>query len=167
MGGGALVSFPLGSQSNFEFEFGLIYAGRSFVESDGGSFDFSYTGNTIQNPILLRYGFTRFMSLGVGFYGSLPIGDLVVTQNGQTKSESYADHLASTLPLKTLDYGGLASVRFNVPITAKLDLMLDGRYLMSLSNSAVKPQTPTGTATSYKFNDLQLLAGVSIVFGSK
>jgi hypothetical protein len=159
-GGGALLGFHMGQV--VELELGAIYAGRKFSETDGVN-SRTYTGNAIHVPVVLRFWLGRFISLGGGVYGNVGTGDFTISDStGVSATESYSGHLLGQLGLRSQDYGALGSLKINIPFSQMVALTLDGRYLYSLTNSVAD----TSTGATYKFNDIQVLAGLRFGFGS-
>jgi hypothetical protein len=156
-GGGAQFEIMFGQVVGLEF--GGIYLGRKFSQTDSTvpiTLESTYT--YVQIPLQLRFWLGRFVTLGVGGYYAIPVGDIKFSALGIEGTSTYAG-----AGLKTSDYGLLGSLGFNIPLGPAVGLMVEGRYAMGLQDLNVTAN-PAGTV---KWSDIQFLAGLRFGMMSK
>jgi hypothetical protein len=105
----------------------------------------TFSQNVIEIPVLLRLHLMPLISVGVGPYFALGMGN--VTVNGT--SESY-----SAAGVQTSDFGGVASVQLGLPL-GLVKLSLDARYVLGM-----KEQSTDTSTNSEKNREIQILAGL-------
>jgi len=141
----------------FAVESGLLYSKeKSSVTSTG--FAATLATTRLHIPIMLRMTALPFVSVGVGLYYENGMGDVTVDYTVPTTTsvtQSYSDS-----SLKKEDYGMDFDVRFKMPLTPGLGLVLDGRYQLGL----MQRSTDTALGSSYKSKNITALAGVQLGF---
>jgi hypothetical protein len=125
-----------------EVDVGVLYMKRIWTQS---SVDLSYA--TLQIPVMARVSAIPIISPGVGAYFATAMGDMSVGSTTTTFASA---------GFNSLDIGLIGSVEAKFGILPMVKLVVDGRYLFGLTNSAT-----TGDAKTREF---QLLAGVSVGF---
>jgi hypothetical protein len=144
-GGGLLVDLPMNYW--WSLEVGGLYVQRKTDFTDS-----SATGESdgIEIPVLLRYHFNRYFSLGAGGYYNHAVGNYTLTSDttGASSSSSYSDS-----SLSNYDFGLAAGAAIHVPLTSRIDFMADGRYTYGLTN------VDETSGNSLKYRDIQVLLG--------
>ncbi len=133
----------------FTIESGLISLTRNYALS-------SLPAETVsmkmwQVPVLLRFDLLPIVAVGIGGYLAFASGEITKTLVIIDRTETYdANSLGKT------DYGLMASASLALPILPTLKILVDARYMMGLANLS------TVSGSSFKFKDLQLLAGIRL-----
>lgn len=180
-GGGVLIEMY--SFKNIGLEIGAIYHPRtltmeSHYEPEPGKNSFSYKTATltqlIEIPILLRYHFNRFSSLGGGIYYDRFIGKIKTESSSEkviagvkTVSENNQDRSYQDAGQSLFDYGCVLSLRFMAPWGKQYTgLFLDFRYNKGLKNQIIIEDAASEVDLaltkdlSMLFNDYQILVGL-------
>jgi hypothetical protein len=150
IGGGAQLELMLGQVVGLEL--GGLYLQRKFSTTDSllaitAESTFTY----VQIPLQVRFWLGRFVTLGVGGYYAMGLGDIKSTALGIPITTTYA--AAGT---KTSDYGLLGSLGFNIPLGTSVAILAEGRYAYGMQDLNVT-KDPAGTA---KWRDMQALIGL-------
>lgn len=152
--GGLGVGFGLAKI--LDLETGIYYIQSKF------SYD-SSVGELIEQldalslPLLFRFRFSRYFSLGLGGFVSMASGKVKTTFGGATYETAY--DLAG---LEDINYGALGSVTLELPLSHSVSFLVDGRYLLGLRNLM------KDTSTKLETKNLLLMGGFRwIIGGSK
>lgn len=145
---GAFVGF--GVFPGFQLETGLQFTTRhSTYLSSGNVNEIKFTDMMI--PAILRFNLLPVVSLGVGPYLGFGSGKIAFS----TPSSTVEGDFDQANGVKKSDFGVVGSLRAAFPLAPTLSLLLDGRYVMGLTN-----RDPDAGDT-VKFKDIQVLGGVS------
>jgi hypothetical protein len=142
-GGGIFASVPF--LPAFRIESGLFYVPELY-----STFSTVYMFNELQVPILVRFTPIPFLSVGAGGYVGLGIGNVSITSGtNASTSTTYQQQF-----LTQFDWGLVASVQLDLPLSPEWSILADARYQFGLQdmNSTVNSGTYTG--------GLMVLAGV-------
>jgi hypothetical protein len=139
----------------FRLEVGGLYV-RSKVDYTAASSPYTEQFNGVQIPVLIRFGFNRFISFGVGGYYTHFIGQYTDTNDATSLSSSgnYSDN-----GLSSGEFGLVGSLAIHVPITYTVDLTVDGRYNYGLTN--IVSNSALAGENSEKLRDVQALVGLT------
>ena len=140
-GGGIGVEAMLGKMVSLE-------AGGAFIQRKSEIAGTTTTFNFIEVPVLFRLWFGNIVNVGLGGYVGMGIGDISQSAGGVSGTTTYA--LAG---LKTLDYGALGSVGFDIPMGSSAGIFVEGRYAYGLANAS------DVAGVTGKFNDMRAVAG--------
>lgn len=147
-GGGAAVVLGSGTAA---LELGANYLTRNFtIEQPGASSANKYS--MVNIPVMLRLNLGRVVSVGVGGYANLAMGNFTEESGGVTSTTPVKDTLKST------EFGAVASLGFDIPMGASTGLVIDGRYTMALAE-ALNDATVAG-GNSWKPSDIQAFVGL-------
>ncbi|MGE4234296.1 MAG: outer membrane beta-barrel protein [Bacteriovoracia bacterium] len=133
-GGGILPEFMLGKMTGLEI--GALFMTRKTsyslaVETYPGRTEQATTSleiNAVEVPLVFRFWLARAISIGLGGYYGIAVGDASVsTKIGNT---SYT----STSPASGSDYGAIGNIRLDIPFGKSFGFVIDGRYLYGLSS---------------------------------
>lgn len=143
----------------FQLESGVMLLPRSFSQTDGLGNLANTEFKSYMIPVMMRFTLLPLISIGGGAYYATGTGNVsstvTLTGGGGTVS---GESDFNTAGIKKSGYGALASVRLGLPLAPLVHLLVDGRYLMDLSERS------TDATESLKFKDLQVLGGISIGF---
>ncbi len=145
---GGLAAF--GVMPGFDLETGLVYVPRKFGATFPiiGEFETQFSSWMI--PLALRFNALPFVSVAAGPYFMMATGNVSTTVLGVTAESAF-----DAAGISSSEFGLHGSVRVGFPIVPTIRVFADARYLMGLSNRA------TDAADSTKFNDVQVLGGLS------
>lgn len=115
-------------------------------------FSREFTEEAFQVPVLMRGYFLSVFSIGVGGYYNYYQGNVKydVVSNG---SASASVSSSRTGYRSTSDYGVMAALGVDIPLSPISGLMVDTRYLFGLHNNAIN-------GAALKFDEWQLLVGL-------
>lgn len=133
----------------FQLESGLMLLPRSYSQADGLGNIVDSKFNSYMIPVMMRFTLLPIISVGGGAFYATGTGNVSTTS---------LESDFNTAGIKKSGYGALASVRLGLPLAPLVHLLVDGRYLMDLSERS------TDATESLKFKDLQVLGGISIGF---
>jgi hypothetical protein len=143
-GGGLSLGMPLSPRVDFEIT--LLFATRSFSRRSDSMPNTSYKLTTAQIPILIRYWFSKSISLGGGPYFIHGLGN-VKTPDSIKGYNEYS--------WNTDDFGIVASFRYRTQLNEVIYLILDERILVGAKN------VDYSNRGSLRFYDFQSWAGIS------
>jgi hypothetical protein len=144
---GVSLSIPIFTP-RFEIESGLFYL-NSEVETNISNVDTTIDMHAVSIPLLFRFNFDPWVSVGVGGYYSMFKGNVEVSQPGNNYRQSY-----DAYGLSTSDAGLLFSLKAKLHITNDISFVFDGRYQHGLKNVALGSDL-------YNTRSIQALAGFS------
>ncbi len=152
--GGILLEFPLIAGLSLETG-GLLlgYASKSIDSTI--NYDVETQWSMISIPVVARYSFLHFLSVGAGPYFSFAAGSKAKVKsvaNGTTTTETEPDLTSAAKS----DFGILGSFGAHVGLTKSFGLFGDLRYLLGLKNMT------DVAGVSAKYNHLLFMAGVTI-----
>lgn len=127
VGGGLLFEVGLGRQLSLDV--GTLYVNRKQVAAGEVA---SYAG--LQVPVVVRIWTNQYLSFGFGGH--------------------YTYALSGDVPATRGDYGALASVAVELPITKTVNFVADGRYIYGVADGA-----PDDDALVIRQNEIQVLVG--------
>ena len=148
---------------------GALVDNRKFLGTDAsdplGKIEVETKQNYIQIPVVARFTVFPGLSLGAGGYYAMGTGDIkaktTITVPGVDPVVEEETSTWEADKTKKTDLGLIASVAYNIPIAPLVSFMIDGRYLLGLTNFQDDPALPNTTS---KWKSIQLLAGVNIGF---
>lgn len=123
------------------FESGAIYVNRKIAY---GSL-YTENANWIQIPVLGRLYLSNSVSLGLGAYAALAVGDAE-----RETSTTTTEHTYESLGRKKLDFGWVVAATVDLPHS-----FIEARY-----NSGIRNLLKNTTVNELKYSDLQLLLGL-------
>ena len=141
----------------FAIESGLLYNNENVGATSTG-FAGSIKMKRLHIPLMLRMTALPFVSVGAGLYYENGTGDVTVDYTLPTTTSLTQSYSAASL--KKEDYGMDFDVRFKMPLTPGLGLVLDCRYQLGL----MQRSTDTALGSSYKSKNITALAGVQLGF---
>lgn len=144
--GGLLINLSL-EHSMFTLELGGLYVRHK--EAIGSGF---ISTSAIEIPLDFRYWLFRGVSIGAGGYYSTAQGNLQLSD--RSGNVTY-DGVYSGYRTKE-DFGGLGSLRIELPLSLSTHFLLDGNYLYGLRNI-----NDSGDGTTLKNREFQGLIGLS------
>jgi|GEM_PF-2900414 len=133
------------------FETGLLYMPRKFAQP---SFS-DVTLTTLQFPLILRFQFVPFFSVGVGGYFAQGIGNVSTTATGSSTS---TDVDYATFNLSKSDIGLIGSAALYLPVLPTMSLLADFRYLLGLKNISL------ASTTTIRLREFQILFGLRLSY---
>ncbi|MBI2811905.1 MAG: hypothetical protein HYX67_13905 [Candidatus Melainabacteria bacterium] len=146
-GGGITLGFTVWKE--LVVEPGLTFSIRNFSTVSNTQ---PPTGNSIaifQVPLVVRYWFTENLSGGLGGYFGHYSGDLTQTQGTATSKTYWSGVL--------YEYGVVTSIRLKSPINELMSVIVDGRFLLGLTNADSSDQTTKMP------RDFQIWAGIAFI----
>jgi hypothetical protein len=151
----------LGLLPELSLEIDALYSTSKYGQTNAAGIDVVTTTKAIEVPILVRYWFIPFASLGVGPYFSFAQGDIVTTAGPLEVTTTYDSQFYTKM-----DAGAAVSVNVSFPIASSLHLVADARYLLGLKNLAAgsdAEKVSVGQATDFsvKHRALEIFAGLS------
>lgn len=163
------AAFEIGAKGNFallpevSIEVDAIYATTKSTYNITGNVEATETTKAWEIPVLARYWFIPFASVGVGPYLAFATGDI---------NTGYSDGRADTTTtfdqagISKTDIGAIASINVAYPIGNSLSIVGDARYLLGLKNlsswtEAEKLANAGSSDFSIKHRAFEILAGVS------
>lgn len=116
------------------------------------TFNREFSEEAFQIPVLMRGYFLGIFSVGLGGYYNYYQGNVKydVVSNG-VASASVSN--SRTGYRSTSDYGAMAALGVDIPLSPISGLMVDTRYLFGLHNNAIN-------GSALKFDEWQLLVGL-------
>jgi len=167
LGGGAL--FGMWLSHSFELETGLLYISRiigskttAVISGTDVTINYKTTTRGWQVPLLLRYHFGSYLSLGGGGYytmGSGKVKSEMTTEALGISTTTSQEETYEDADFKKKDMGVLASVALRIPLNPATAFLVDGRYLMGLNDVNADPNDTT-PAVKQKYQDIQALVGL-------
>lgn len=153
LGGGALYEFHLFWKVGLQF--GALYKTRSYLNNLSGNSSLDGL-QYLEFPVQFRIWPVKFFSIGFGGYYGMGIGNVHQSTDRVSVQSTFRGY-----GISGQDYGLLGSAEISIPVGASTDFFVQGQYLMSLNNLY------TAGAATFKFTDIQGLAGVRFNFGTK
>jgi hypothetical protein len=147
-GGGLLFDAPLAPA--FSMGIGALYIDRKF-QVGTGSVRLERKVPTVMVPLEAKFWLGNAISLGVGAFGAVKVGDVTDTAiagGGTLQSTTAADH-------ETIEYGLTASANLLFPVAERTGILLGARYLRGLKNGS------KNAVYDEKIDDLALQAGLN------
>lgn len=144
---GVTIDLPIGG-SQWSFETGAFYGAHATkLEIDAQNY-VQFKQNNLSIPAMVRYHLGPVLSIGVGGYYALSMGNSksTTTAAGVTGAETEEAKLNN-------DYGLVGSIKAEFPASSKVRFAVEGRYNMGL-----KSVDASGTPT--KFSDINALGGI-------
>ncbi len=135
---GALIGDSL-FNTPLELETGILFLNEKYEQPGATNTTTTRTAGQTQLPILLRWNFDQWFSLGVGGYFAWARG-------------------ARDSTLSSSDQGLLGSLRAKFYISTELHFLLDARYQHGLSNQALI------AGDSFNTRSIEILAGFGYNF---
>lgn len=139
--GGLAVEFPMGKR------FGLVLDGSYFTRAFNTAAFGDISHSSIQGELRVHFWLARFLTIGVGGYGSYLL-DPMRRSGGATMT-------LAAYGVRNIDYGLLASLGFQIPISAKLGFITGAKYHYGLANLA------TAAGSRLQFSDVTFFIGLT------
>jgi hypothetical protein len=133
--GGLAVELPMGKK------FGLVLDGSYFTRAFNTAAFGDISHSSIQAELRVNFWLTHFLSIGVGGFGSYLLDPMRRTGGATMTLAAYG--------IRNMDYGLVASLGFQIPISAKLGFTTGAKYHYGLANLA------TAAGSRLQFSDFQ------------
>jgi hypothetical protein len=155
-GGGMLFDFSLGDRASLEI--GALFTTRSADVTRVvplGTQKFSVTSHHAEVPVLIRLWANPLLNFGAGGYYAYGLGKI---HRGNISGTSTSDFSFGDFDQSRREWGLVGSVAIHIPASNLIDILLDGRYYYSMTDSNT-------SNISMQFRDIQGLMGIVFKFG--
>lgn len=160
LGAGGVLQLPVGGKVHFEP--GLFYLNRSWQKTNTTAFgqtaDTTYTNTLLQAPVMLRVWPVPFASFGLGGYYSRYISKVNASADigGSTRTRTMSN---ADLGIGLDDWGLVASLGFDIPMSKTFGVLAEARATQSLS-------TPNNPVNNWGSRDVQALLGLRVAMSA-